>query len=97
MRLEQGNGYRIDKTKGIATGNEEESMYMVTSGRHFNDLCCFDYGNAETDNTDDGDGTMGPWLLFFVFLFLGVPCFGPISVRFFGTCLGVLNASRQLM
>eukprot|EP00912_Choanoflagellata_sp_UC4_P000790 UC4_evm1s495 len=33
-------------------------MYMVTSGKRFNNLCCFDYGNAEKDNTDDGDGTM---------------------------------------
>ena len=56
--FEQGNGYRIDRTKGIATGNEQESMYMVTSGKRYNDLCCFDYGNAETDNADDGDGTM---------------------------------------
>lgn len=31
---------------------------MVTSGKRFNGLCCFDYGNAETDNADDGDGTM---------------------------------------
>lgn len=53
-----GDGYRIDKTRGVATGNEEESMYMVTSGRRFNGNCCFDYGNAETDNSDDGDATM---------------------------------------
>lgn len=58
MWFEQGDGYRNDKTKGVATGNAEESMYMVTSGQRFNDECCFDYGNAETDNTDDGDGTM---------------------------------------
>jgi len=32
--------------------------YMVTSGRHFNDRCCFDYGNAEANAGDDGDGTM---------------------------------------
>jgi len=58
MWFEQGDGYRIDKTKGVATGKEEESMYMVTSGRRYNNLCCFDYGNAETNNLDDGDGTM---------------------------------------
>jgi hypothetical protein len=34
------------------------TMYMVTSGTHFNDRCCFDYGNAETNNLDDGAGTM---------------------------------------
>ena len=56
--FEQGNGYRLDKTKGIATGNEEETIYMVTSGKYYNNRCCFDYGNAEIDNMDDGDGTM---------------------------------------
>ena len=56
--FEECNGYRIDQTQGIATGNEEESIYMVTSGKHFNDGCCFDYGNAELNNLDDGDGTM---------------------------------------
>ena len=33
-------------------------MYMVTRGDHVNGGCCFDYGNAETDNNDDGEGTM---------------------------------------
>ena len=33
-------------------------MYMVVAGKHFNDQCCFDYGNAETDEGDDGPGTM---------------------------------------
>lgn len=55
----EGNmGYRNDKTSGIATGEEEETMYMVTRGDHVNGGCCFDYGNAETDNDDDGKGTM---------------------------------------
>ena len=40
--FEAGNGYRIDRTRGIAIGNEQESMYMVTSGRRFNGECCFD-------------------------------------------------------
>ena len=31
---------------------------MVTSGVHYNGRCCFDYGNAETNNLDDGAGTM---------------------------------------
>jgi hypothetical protein len=33
-------------------------MYMVTSGTHFNASCCFDYGNAETNEKDNGDGHM---------------------------------------
>ena len=112
--FEGGMGYRVDKTKGIAKGDEPETMCklatdtslvlsegrlvqhlglmkcaiadMVTSGKNYNvrDLrsasrhailfcylgyyrliggsfqnrCCFDYGNAETNNLDDGAGTM---------------------------------------
>ena len=51
--FEMCNGYRNDKTRGVAIGNEEESIYMVTSGKRFNDGCCFDYGNAETDVRSD--------------------------------------------
>jgi len=56
--FEGHQGYRIDKTRGVATGEGEETMYMVTRGDHVNGGCCFDYGNAETDNDDDGQGTM---------------------------------------
>ena len=31
---------------------------MVTSQNGLVDSCCFDYGNAETDSRDDGNGTM---------------------------------------
>ncbi|HYP99875.1 MAG TPA: arabinofuranosidase catalytic domain-containing protein [Polyangiaceae bacterium] len=53
-----GNGYRNNKTTGIATGNDAQGAYMVTSGKHVNDGCCFDYGNAETNNKDTGNGHM---------------------------------------
>jgi hypothetical protein len=56
--FEGGMGYRIDDTSGIAKGDEAETMYMVTSGKNYNNRCCFDYGNAETDDNDDGAGTM---------------------------------------
>ena len=42
----------------MATGNEAETIYMVVKGRHFNEGCCFDYGNAETNNMDTGPGSM---------------------------------------
>ena len=42
----------------MATGEGSETIYMVTRGDHVNGGCCFDYGNAETDNDDDGKGTM---------------------------------------
>ena len=53
-----GDGYRDDSTKNIATGNNPESEYAIFDGTHFNGGCCFDYGNAETNNNDDGAGTM---------------------------------------
>jgi hypothetical protein len=53
-----GTGYRNDHTNGIATGDSPEGMYAIFDGTHYNGGCCFDYGNAETDNNDDGNGTM---------------------------------------
>jgi non-reducing end alpha-L-arabinofuranosidase len=53
-----GTGYRNDRTSGIATGDSPEGEYAIFDGTHFNGGCCFDYGNAETNNNDDGNGTM---------------------------------------
>lgn len=53
-----GMGYRNDSTIGVATDGKPEGMYMVTSGTHVNDWCCFDYGNAEINNDDNGNGHM---------------------------------------
>ena len=54
-------GYRLNKTTGIATGDQAETEYMVTSGTtasYQNSGCCFDYGNVETNSEDDGAATM---------------------------------------
>uniref|UniRef100_H3GAG7 Alpha-L-arabinofuranosidase B catalytic domain-containing protein n=1 Tax=Phytophthora ramorum TaxID=164328 RepID=H3GAG7_PHYRM len=56
--VESGVGYRNDNTTGIPTGDDAEAIYMVADGTHYNSGCCFDYGNAETDNKDDGAATM---------------------------------------
>ena len=53
-----GSGYRNDATKGVATGDAPEGLYAVLDGTHYNDACCYDYGNAETSNTDTGNGHM---------------------------------------
>ncbi|KAL1311496.1 hypothetical protein AAFC00_001619 [Neodothiora populina] len=53
-----GTGYRNDAVSGTAIGDAAEGMYAVLDGTHYNDACCFDYGNAETDNTDTGNGHM---------------------------------------
>lgn len=56
--ISPGTGYRNDAATGTATGDEPEGLYTVYDGTHYNDECCFDYGNAETSNTDTGDGHM---------------------------------------
>ncbi|KAJ6790392.1 hypothetical protein PWT90_07773 [Aphanocladium album] len=72
-----GTGYRTAKGNGTARGDEPEGMYAVVDGTHYNNHCCFDYGNAETSLTDTGNGHMealffgntggpdgpGPWVM----------------------------------
>ena len=53
-----GTGYRDDSTSGIATGDNPEGEYAIFDGTHVNNGCCFDYGNAETNNDDNGAGHM---------------------------------------
>src|SRR5260221_3767746 len=60
-------GYRNDATSGIATGSGSQGVYMVAAGGHVNSGCCFDYGNAETNSRDNGNGHMGAG-------YFGTPC-----------------------
>ncbi|WP_432969211.1 alpha-L-arabinofuranosidase B [Dactylosporangium sp. CA-233914] len=53
-----GTGYRNNNTNGIATGDQPEGMYAIFDGTHYNAGCCFDYGNAERNSRDNGNGTM---------------------------------------
>ncbi|KAK0386830.1 hypothetical protein NLU13_5143 [Sarocladium strictum] len=53
-----GTGYRNNEASGTATGDEPQGMYAVIDGTHYNDGCCFDYGNAETSSHDTGNGHM---------------------------------------
>ncbi|SFW78072.1 alpha-L-arabinofuranosidase B [Amycolatopsis australiensis] len=53
-----GTGYRNNNTNGIATGDQPEGMYAIFDGTHYNGGCCFDYGNAERNSHDNGNGTM---------------------------------------
>jgi len=53
-----GMGLRQDDAKGTAVDDQAEGQYWVVNGQHYNDGCCFDYGNAETDSRDDDNGTM---------------------------------------
>ena len=56
--IEPGMGLRENDPKGTAVDDQAEGQYWVINGHHYNGGCCFDYGNAETDSRDDGDGTM---------------------------------------
>jgi hypothetical protein len=53
-----GMGIRQNDAKGTAVDDQAEGQYWVINGQHYNNGCCFDYGNAETDSRDDGNGTM---------------------------------------
>ncbi|MFY1691135.1 arabinofuranosidase catalytic domain-containing protein [Plantactinospora sp. WMMB782] len=48
-----GTGYRNNNTNGVATGDQPEGIYAVVDGTHYNQWCCFDYGNAQTNNLAD--------------------------------------------
>jgi non-reducing end alpha-L-arabinofuranosidase len=76
--ISPGTGYRNNAAVGTATGDAAEGMYYVVDGTHYNAACCFDYGNAEKNNNDPGNGHMeavyfgalpnggagsGPWVM----------------------------------
>jgi non-reducing end alpha-L-arabinofuranosidase len=56
--IEPGMGLRWNDAHGTAVDDQAEGQYWVVSGHHYNSGCCYDYGNAETDSRDDGNGTM---------------------------------------
>lgn len=58
LLITPGMGMRLNDTRGTAVDDLAEGQYWVVNGHHYNSGCCFDYGNAETDSKDDGDGTM---------------------------------------
>jgi hypothetical protein len=74
LSVQAGVGYRNDVTNGVPTGGQPQGAYMVTSGTHVDNLCCFDFGNAETSNTDTGNGHMDA--IYFGTLCWFTPCTG---------------------
>ena len=56
--LAPGMGLRLNDAKATAVDDQAEGTYWVIDGRHYNGGCCFDYGNAEIDSRDAGNGTM---------------------------------------
>jgi hypothetical protein len=45
-------GLRNNDPKGTAVDDQAEGQYWVINGLHYNNGCCFDYGNAETDSRE---------------------------------------------
>jgi hypothetical protein len=58
LYMVDGNGYRKDTTNGMPTGVLPEGNYYVVDGTRYNGGCCFDFGNAETNNAAGATGTM---------------------------------------
>jgi non-reducing end alpha-L-arabinofuranosidase len=49
-------GYRNNTTKGMPTGSVAQGIYEVVDGKHFGTACCWEFGNATTDNCYGGSG-----------------------------------------
>jgi non-reducing end alpha-L-arabinofuranosidase len=58
VSIAPGTGYRNNNTNGVATGDQPEGIYAVVDGTHYNQWCCFDYGNAQTDGEADSPAIM---------------------------------------
>ncbi len=58
IAISPGMGYRNDSPKDTAVNGQPEGVYMVTSALNLNSKCCFDFGNAETNNLDNKAGHM---------------------------------------
>jgi len=58
IAISPGMGYRNDSPKRTAVNGQPEGVYMVTSALNLNEKCCFDFGNAETNNLDNKVGHM---------------------------------------
>jgi len=58
ISISPGMGYRNDNPKQTAVNGQPEGVYMVTSALNLNSKCCFDFGNAETNNLDNKAGHM---------------------------------------
>jgi hypothetical protein len=76
LAMEPGEGYRNNKTNGVATGSQAEGMYMVCSGKRYNSGCCWDYGNAESDAVAGGKPTGSMEALYFGSNCWFTPCNG---------------------
>jgi hypothetical protein len=73
------DGYRNNKATAMPTGSAAEGIYEIADGKRIGGACCWDFGNASTNNCNGGTGNMntlyfgtgywgkgagkGPWFL----------------------------------
>lgn len=53
-----GMGLRNNDAVGLSINDEPQGVYMVFDGTHFDNGCCFNYGNTSTNSRAVGRGTM---------------------------------------
>ena len=53
-----GTGYRDNSAKNLPTGSNPDGLYAVMSSNVTSNQCCFDFGQGETNDSDDGNATM---------------------------------------
>jgi len=58
LYMEKHEGYRNNKTIGMPTGSAAQGIYEVVDGKRFGEDCCWDFGNASTNNCYGGTGLM---------------------------------------
>jgi hypothetical protein len=58
LSMKAHDGYRNNQTKGMPTGSAAQGIYEVADGRHAGNACCWDFGNARTDNCYGASGSM---------------------------------------
>jgi hypothetical protein len=95
LYTESGEGYRNNHTNGVATGNQNEGMYVVASGKHTKDGCCWDYGNAESDADAGGKKTGVMEALYFGKSCWFAPCNGSGPWMFADLEWGLFQGTAQ--
>ena len=53
-----GVGYRDNSPRNLPTGSAPDGLYLVTSSNLTDSSCCFDFGQGESNDSDDGNATM---------------------------------------
>jgi hypothetical protein len=56
LYMKPHEGYRNNSTSAMPTGNVAQGIYAVVDGKHYSAGCCWDFGNATTDNCFGGNG-----------------------------------------